>query len=370
MGLIRLLLASAVLLGHLNPGGPLSLLRPEAAVEAFFVISGFYMAMVLDGKYRHHPNSYCLFLGSRALRLYPTYLLVASATLLVQAVAYWRYQASVGAFASLVVGTEGLLLPARLLAGLTNLSIIGQDFLMLATIDAGLRAMLLGVPGAEGLTSGHALLLVPQAWSVAMELSFYAVAPWLMRRSLRDLAMLLACSFTGRYAALSLGAPFDPWVYRLFPFEVGFFIAGVLGYRLFTHPSAPRWWTPTDPFRPMLALLALGAAILFFEALPGGPEKPALLTIALIFGVPYLFTAFAKSTWDRGLGDLSYPLYLVHFLVAYVLTAFGKSGLLVNLAASLIVSAGIVLLVERPLDRWRQQWIRNWRGGKPAESAQ
>lgn len=363
-----MLLASAVLLGHLNPGDPLSLIRPEPAVEAFFVISGFYMAMVLDQKYQLHPHAYRLFLGSRALRLYPTYFLVAGAVLLIQAVAYFRYQASVGAFASLLAGAEGLSLPARLLFGLANLTVVGQDWLMLVALDPGLRTKLLEVPGGTGLTSGQALFLIPPAWSIAMELSFYAAAPWLVGRSLRSLAILLGCCLIGRCAVLALGIPFDPWIYRLFPFQVGFFIVGLLSYRLFTHPSAPCWWTRTNRTRALLVLATMSAAIILFNRFPGAPERQGLLTLAFFFSVPYLFAAFSKNAWDRWLGDLSYPLYLVHLPVAYVLKAFGESGLVINLAVSLGVSAGIVVLVERPLDRWRQGWIRRCRVVEQSET--
>ena len=62
MGVFRLLLALFVVMGHLpglaqwtNPffgwmrGGP--------AVQAFFILSGFYMAMILAGKYKHNAGS-------------------------------------------------------------------------------------------------------------------------------------------------------------------------------------------------------------------------------------------------------------------------------------------------------------------------
>jgi peptidoglycan/LPS O-acetylase OafA/YrhL len=51
MGYLRFWLALAVLSGHLGPLLGLSLADSSAAVLGFFVISGFYMAMVLDGKY-------------------------------------------------------------------------------------------------------------------------------------------------------------------------------------------------------------------------------------------------------------------------------------------------------------------------------
>ena len=66
MGGLRTLLVLGVVIGH--AGGKWGPAGGYAAVESFFVISGFYMAMIY-GKYAT-PGSFLL---SRALRLYPTY---------------------------------------------------------------------------------------------------------------------------------------------------------------------------------------------------------------------------------------------------------------------------------------------------------
>ena len=68
MGVVRVLLALAVLLSHLPPAS-YKILSGALAVQAFFVVSGFYMALVLDGKYRDT----WLFYSNRILRLAPTY---------------------------------------------------------------------------------------------------------------------------------------------------------------------------------------------------------------------------------------------------------------------------------------------------------
>ena len=52
MGVLRVALAMAVLLGHL-PLAQYQFIDAAAAVQAFYVISGFYMALVLEGKYKN-----------------------------------------------------------------------------------------------------------------------------------------------------------------------------------------------------------------------------------------------------------------------------------------------------------------------------
>jgi hypothetical protein len=61
MGSLRLFLALSVAFGHF--GVPLGFPTSDIAVQSFFVISGFYMALVLNEKYG--PGSYWLFISNR-----------------------------------------------------------------------------------------------------------------------------------------------------------------------------------------------------------------------------------------------------------------------------------------------------------------
>jgi peptidoglycan/LPS O-acetylase OafA/YrhL len=84
MGLIRVLLALAVVDFHAVrfASAPHFLNLPwvngGVAVQSFFVISGFYMALILSGKYA--GRGVFVFYRARFLRLYPAYWIVAVAT--------------------------------------------------------------------------------------------------------------------------------------------------------------------------------------------------------------------------------------------------------------------------------------------------
>lgn len=69
MGLIRYLLAISVALGHMPIAQHFQLLHGEIAVKSFFLISGYYMAMII----KYYPNP-INFWKSRYLRLFPTYI--------------------------------------------------------------------------------------------------------------------------------------------------------------------------------------------------------------------------------------------------------------------------------------------------------
>ena len=71
LGIIRFLLAMAVVLSHIGSVmGEIIFSLPHGiiAVELFFIISGFYMALILSGKYSA-PGKVKLFYLNRFLRL-------------------------------------------------------------------------------------------------------------------------------------------------------------------------------------------------------------------------------------------------------------------------------------------------------------
>src|SRR5258705_9507951 len=78
MGLMRFLLAMAVVVGHMasSMDTAYALIPGTLAVEVFFSISGFYMSLILTGKYHDRTTFYV----NRFLRLYPVYLIVSVAT--------------------------------------------------------------------------------------------------------------------------------------------------------------------------------------------------------------------------------------------------------------------------------------------------
>jgi peptidoglycan/LPS O-acetylase OafA/YrhL len=80
----------------------------------------------------------------------------------------------------------------------------------------------------------------------------------------------------------------------------------------------------------------------------------------LFFTVPLL--AKSRSAADRYMGDLSYPVYLLHLPVIYVIAAnwppeWPSAVQAVFLFAGvLVLSAALMNFVDRPVDRLRQRW--------------
>ena len=108
-------------------------------------------------------------------------------------------------------------------------------------------------------------LLIPQAWTVSLELLFYLLAPWLVRRGNACLAILIGLSLAARVVIYQGNFPFDPWKQRFFPVEFGFFLFGIFAYRLY---AALR--KTAVPRHTLLTVCGLYlTSLVFYQFLPG-----------------------------------------------------------------------------------------------------
>jgi peptidoglycan/LPS O-acetylase OafA/YrhL len=340
VGIIRVLLAAAVVFGH-APGWPghdaqMSFVRPMPgyfAVQAFFVVSGFYMELL---RKKYEPAPIWVFYSNRYSRLIVSYLIVLAATMLLIA---------------LMPGVS--FPPATFLADFkpdsasewalvvfSNVMMFGQDLL----------AVLFSL-------SSNALL-IPQAWSLALELWFYLLVPLLWRASDRALWIIVAASLALRLIIVSSPLPFWPWQQRFFPTEIMFFALGMLSFR-----GSSEILKIVRSGR--ACLLAVGAVIIFAGwlypiAFPWSnqPELemlwPSCVLVGAIFyfTLPAMFALTSRNRIDRLIGEFSYPIYLVHITIWYF---FQPPFLIVACVAA---SAPLVFLVELPLERWRNNRLR------------
>jgi peptidoglycan/LPS O-acetylase OafA/YrhL len=312
MGILRLFLALSVLLGHTEGRGffGLSFVHPEIAVQSFFVISGFYMALVLNEKY-NRPGQYRLFIQQRFLRLYPTYLILIALIVLIDGTVWAVTGAPWGSlqvwqkYGHLLSPTSLILLP------LANLFVAGQDLVMLSRMDptTGLFSFLWHGHAGKPVEGGYFLLIGP-SWSLAVEFSFYLVAPFLVRRAAQVQLAILAGCFLVR-AVMFETIPYDPyhWIYCLFPPNLFFFMAGSLSYWLYrNHAERLRTLARAQPW----ALVIFGLLALDYQRLPHTRQLYLLWLPLLFVAVPTLFALTCRSRLDRLIGELSYPCYLIH----------------------------------------------------------
>lgn len=352
MGLVRFLLAAAVVINHTGPLYGLVMTDAYMAIKVFFIISGFYMALILTEKYSG-PGQTRLFYSNRFLRLFPLYWVVLFLSLCVSLV--FKF----GLHTALLLGPwqtwlDKLSPATAAVLATANLTIFGQDILFFSHVtEAG--GLTLSADALYRATPAWFFLLIPQAWTVSLELVFYAVAPWLVRQKTGLLAALAGASFALRALVYWADLPFDPWKQRFFPVECGFFLLGILAYRLYAAlrpvaiPRATLW---------QVAGLYL-AAILGYQFLPGFMGKELYLYAATVLSIPFLFRLTRKMAFDRAIGELSYPIYITHWTVIMVVEyACGRTRLpVIALVATVAVSWLLNRFVADPIEGYRQRRV-------------
>lgn len=353
MGLLRMFLALSVFFSHEGYSG-VQLLTGEAAVQAFFVVSGFYMALILNEKYASAPAS--IFYSNRLLRLAPTYYVVLLCAFAAMRIFGAAPFVGPEEFSQVMSGPSGPILTA------SNLFTLGDELLFLFGLDPE-TGRLFWTAGRDGFSGAYSYLLLPQSWSLSMELYFYLFAPLLARLRPRGLIALALGSFALRCMLLRATPGVDLLARKIFPSELWLFLLGVLAWHLYdAHRSAPK----RDAVGPVLLWLLLAGAA-YLSGIPQPLRVPAFAG-CLAMAVPCLFRLSRENRIDRFIGDLSYPLYIVHFLVLSLLERLVEMPA-TELALGLTLAAALLLhlCLEKPIDRWRQSRVeRMGSGGRRA----
>src|SRR5690606_11320980 len=75
-------------------------------------------------------------------------------------------------------------------------------------------------------------MFIPQAWTISIEMMFYFIAPFIVRRKTAVIIVLFLLTAGLNIILQVSGFDYDPWTYRFFPAELLYFLAGVLGYKI------------------------------------------------------------------------------------------------------------------------------------------
>jgi len=301
-------------------------------VDLFFVLSGAVIANAYEGRLAS-GMSLGVFLARRIARLYPMIL--------------------VGLVLGVLNGVVGDG------AGTTHLWIAAAVALIV-------------LPNNPLLSLGN---LNGPAWSLSYELAANAVyGAGIYRLSSQIMSMLAAaCGCLLVVAALYKGHLDTGYSLKSVPFglaRVGFsFFAGVLLFRL--HKSGALRLAPVLQGRwAVLAAIALIAAALL--ATPPEPLKAPLALVSVFFVFPAVVVLGMECELSkpavqacRTLGEISYPLYLIHAplaaLVGSLMNRHGASEYLLPAAIAFgPIMVGMSLLLERQFDAPIRRALSNW----------
>lgn len=341
MGIIRFLLALIVVFSHsaFSFGG--AWIGGPNAVQLFFLISGFLISFVLL-EAKSYPDVKSFYF-SRWLRLWPMYLVALILT---------------------AIFTRGAVdfiwsMPLEIAVpmALSNIFLFGQDLFMFLAFENG---ELVFTPDFRLNESPlHLGLVISPAWSLGVELMFYLVAPFIVK-NVRLTLLFLAASLALRAWLIHIGLGLsDPWSYRFFPTEMAIFLVGALSHR-YVYPFYRSLFHQNLGIPSCLATVGFIVFIyhsnVIFASFPPYVQTLALLIVfALVMPLTFIFTNCYR--WDAKIGDLSYPIYIVHFLFILVTLPYSKeypiATTAINVTGSIALAMVLNHLVGRPVEHVR-----------------
>lgn len=307
MGSIRTILALAVVFGH---AGAYYFTGGKLAVQLFYIISGYLMSLVILSQ---SYGSFKLFYLNRVLRLFPIYWFVALVTLITYF--FITTESSVHFFKTYSeLGGDSIWLV------LANTFLFGQDWIMFTGVKDGVFGFT-----SNFIESDVAVwrgLLVPQAWTLGVELSFYAIAPFILKNKKHWLSLLLFSLLLRVYfVSIGLGTQ-DPFSYRFFPLELGLFLCGVFAHQV-VRPFYKRFSLLDNAMIIKITNFFILGVIFIFHSIPIYSSIKSIIMVSIfVISLPMLAKFQRENSLDSWIGNLSYPIYICHWLVIDIMKLF------------------------------------------------
>lgn len=306
------------------------------AVFSFFVLSGFLMTAVMHGTYGYSPAGFARYASNRALRLFPSYWFALLVSLALIAI-------SGGAIVARY--NPAMTVPPTLQSWAANISMIFWNILPKEELPR----------------------LVPLTWALTVEISCYVLIGLGASRTRLTSWLWLLVALAYVVIIRRLHPEGGDWLYAAIPAGFLPFSIGALA------------WHYREEVRALLAHLKIGdprlliggrwllyAAIMAAQAQTGWKWLTmfgnwlnigaSALIVCALFAVR---TGDKLRTFDKSIGDFSYPMYLLHIqmgLVASLLLFNGPAppgagvftlGLFLTLLLGIVCARVIDPAVER-----------------------
>jgi peptidoglycan/LPS O-acetylase OafA/YrhL len=358
VGYLRIILALSVAVGHLlsgiygAPETTIIFVGVIVAVKLFFIISGFYMAMIF---HKHYSGNASRFFVSRAMRLFPAYWLTM--IFCVAAVAWFkRPEIAPGLNFDFWYFIRDPI--AIFLVALSNLTFAGIDFGQFicfapaATLHMSFAWTFPCPAGQMLLLSGSTV--VEPAWTLSLEWYFYLLVPLFCAMSTRRVALVAGCSLL-LATLIAVFANIHPWQRAFFPAELYLFLLGFLAYRL--KHLIPKAIGGVCAALVMVAILAYQHIPVFDWKDPAGANFALYFAFAL--ALPTLFEIGSHLPGERLAGDLSYPIYICHLPIEAVIQALllhERMTLFTWIAMNVlivVIASSLLLVATAPVEKFR-----------------
>ena len=200
-------------------------------------------------------------------------------------------------------------------------------------------------------------LLVPQAWTIGIEITFYLIAPFLVRKKIKFIILLVLISALLRVLLYQYGLKHDPWTYRFFPTELLFFLLGTIAYHMYK--KLDQLIFNKSYIKIIYGLILVFTLSYSFFSIP---YKIYFYFLAFFLSLPFVFILSKKWTKDRYIGELSYPIYISHILVLMLVNylkipIIGSIGL-VTIIFTVLLSVLLNEVIAKKVERIRQNRIK------------
>jgi peptidoglycan/LPS O-acetylase OafA/YrhL len=358
MGILRYLLALSVVIAHSTDVFGFTLVGGYMAVQIFFIISGFYMAMVLNEKYK--SDDYYLFISNRALRIYPIYWVVLGLTLMLSILSGILFD-NWGKLTFYLDHWDQMTFIAIFFQIISNIVIFGQDVMMFTGYSLERGGFYFSQDFRLTDPPLYKFLIIPQAWTLSLELMFYLIAPFFVRKGVSSIILIILLGFVIRFAVIVMVDNYqDPWTYRFFPSEISLFFLGVLSFRLKNILLIPSKNILN------VAVVFYFLIVIFFSNIKGyffGNLGDWALYFYTVLLLPWLFEISKKSKIDSMVGELSYPVYISHMLIvgggALILRDYQEEPYLslLYIITVTIFSALLIRFVSDPIEKYRRKRV-------------
>jgi peptidoglycan/LPS O-acetylase OafA/YrhL len=133
-----------------------------------------------------------------------------------------------------------------------------------------------------------------------------------------------------------------------------FFLLGHVSYRLWRLVPNDKWKHYGEVFAIALLIIALCKVDLTSSTRDIDHRVMWFFYLSFVVAIPPLFTFTKNLSIDNALGELSYPVYLVHMpVIAVVGYVTGGTGVMNTLFWVLLCAAVLHVLIERPFNKLR-----------------
>lgn len=350
MGFFRFLLAIAVVIAHSksifstsNEVAWDSIISRENtsiyiwsghAVFVFFMISGFFMSMVINEKYNKIPNGNSKFILNRALRLYPVNFVILIASFI------FYYATNIQSYMTFSLPDQSV--PLTIASFFSNIFFLGAEIITFSNPE-------------------NWVYVNPQIWSISVEIYFYILAPFIVSKSIKLIVSIALISLALRLSLSYFGFPPVPWRYFFFPSILVFFLIGVLAHRLKDFKKYIKGVEVVSLVRYLS--LTMVVILLFTKSFWDISGDHDSLTSWFFFtcvalSIPLLFELTKNNKLDNFFGHLSYPIYIGHMFAITLVYYFAKEsadrgGL--TMVATLFMSVILYQFIDIPIEKLRKK---------------